>query len=58
MPTNLILYYLITILILVTNIFIILTTLISLFRYLFNSSYASVLSEKRIKIVFLSSTIF
>ena len=52
MLANLILYYLITILILVINIFIVLTTLINLFRYLFNSSYASVLSEKRIKIVF------
>ena len=35
------------------GIFIVLTILISLFRYLFNSSCASVLSEKRIKIVFL-----
>ena len=52
MLTNLILYYLITILVLVTNIFIVLTTLISLSRYLFSSSCASALSEKRIKIVF------
>ena len=52
MPVNLTLYYLITILVFVTNIFTALTTLISLFRYLFNSSCASALSEKRIKIVF------
>ena len=52
MSANLILYYLITILTLVTSIFIVLTFLISLFRYLFSSSYASVLSEKRTKIVF------
>ena len=51
MPTNLILYYLITILIFVINIFIVLTILISLFRYLFNSSYAFILSKKRIKII-------
>ena len=50
--TNLILYYLITILVFVTSIFTALTILISLFRYLFNSSYASVLSEKKTKIVF------
>ena len=49
---NLILYYLITILALVTNIFIVLIILISLFRYLFSSSCASVLSEKRTEIVF------
>ena len=52
MPTNLILYYLVTILALVISIFTALTTLISLFRYLFSSSYAFVLSEKRTKIVF------
>ena len=52
MPANLILYYLITILIPVTSIFITLTTLISLFRYLFNSSCAFILSEKRTKIIF------
>ena len=51
MLTNLILYYLITILIFVINIFIILTILISLFRYLFSSSCAFILSEKKIKIV-------
>ena len=48
---NFILYYLITILIFITNIFTALTILISLFRYLFNSSYASVLSKRRIEIV-------
>ena len=52
MPTNLTLYYLITILIPVTSIFTVLTILISLFRYLFSSSYASALSERRIKIAF------
>ena len=52
MLTNLILYYLITILIFVTNIFTVLIILISLFRYLFNSSCASVLFKKKIKIVF------
>ena len=52
MPVNLILYYLITILAFVISIFTVLTTLISLFRCLFSSSCASVLSKKRIKIVF------
>ena len=52
MPTNLTLYYLITILVFVINIFTALTALISLFRCLFSSSYASALSEKRIKIAF------
>ena len=52
MSANLILYYLITILALVISIFIALIILISLFRYLFSSSYASALSKKRIKIVF------
>ena len=51
MSANLILYYLIIILVFVTSISIVLTVLISLFRYLFNSSCASALSEKRIKIV-------
>ena len=51
-PTNLTLYYLITILIPVISIFIALITLISLFRCLFSSSYSSALSKKRIKIVF------
>ena len=52
MSVNLILYYLITTLIPVTSIFIVLITLINLFRYLFNSSCASILSKKKIKIVF------
>ena len=52
MSVNLILYYLITILAPVISIFTVLIILISLFRYLFSSSYASTLSKKRIKIVF------
>ena len=52
MPINLILYYLIIILASVTSISTVLITLINLFRYLFSSSYASALSEKRIKIAF------
>ena len=52
MPTNLILYYLVTILAFVISIFIVLTILISLFRCLFSSSYASILSKKRTKITF------
>ena len=52
MPINLTLYYLITILTFVINIFTVLTTLISLFRCLFSSSYASTLSEKSTKIAF------
>ena len=56
---NLTLYYLITILVPVTSISIVLTTLISLFRCLFSSSCASILSEKRIKIVsFIEYDIF
>ena len=51
MSANLILYYLITTLTPVINIFIVLIILISLFRYLFSSSCASVLSEKRTEIV-------
>ena len=51
-PVNLTLYYLITILAFVTNISTALITLISLFRCLFNSSYASILSKKKIKIAF------
>ena len=50
-PTNLILYYLITTSALVISISIVLTILISLFRYLFSSSCASVLFKKKIKIV-------
>ena len=52
MPTNLILYYLVTTLAPVTNISTVLIILISLFRYLFSSSYASTLSKRRIKIAF------
>ena len=48
---NLILYYLITILAPVTSIFTVLIILISLFRCLFSSSYAFILSKKRTKIV-------
>ena len=51
MPANLTLYYLITILALVISIFIVLIILISLFRYLFSSSYASALSEKGTEMV-------
>ena len=51
MPTNLTLYYLITILAPVTNIFTVLIILISLFRCLFSSSYAFTLFKKKIKIV-------
>ena len=40
------------ILVSVISIFTALTILISLFRYLFSSSYASILSKKRIKIIF------
>ena len=50
--TNLILYYLVTILVPVISIFIVLIILINLFRYLFNSSCAFILSKKKIKIVF------
>ena len=50
--TNLILYYLITILVFIISISTVLTTLISLFRYLFNSSYAFTLSDKKTEIVF------
>ena len=52
MSANLILYYLITILVFVINIFTVLTALISLFPYLFSSSCASALFEKRIEIAF------
>ena len=51
MPTNLTLYYLITISAPVTSIFTVLIILISLFRCLFSSSCASVLFKKRTKIV-------
>ena len=49
-PTNLILYYLITILALITNTSTILTILISLFRYLFTNSFTSDLSDRNTKI--------
>ena len=52
MPINLILCYLVTTLVLITNIFTVLTILISLFRCLFSSSCASILSDRKIKIVF------
>ena len=51
-PTNLILYYLVTTSASITSISTALTTLINLFRYLFSSSCASVLSKKKIKIAF------
>ena len=50
MPTNLTLYYLITTLIPITSISIALTILISLSRYLFSSSCASTLFNKKTKI--------
>ena len=49
---NLILYYLIIILAPITNTSTILTTLISLFRYLFTNSFTSNLSDKNTEIVF------
>ena len=52
MPINLTLYYLVTILVFITSISIVLIALISLFRCLFSSSCASVLSDKKIKMVF------
>ena len=51
MSANLTLYYLITTLIFVINIFIVLTILISLFQYLFSSSCAFILFKKRTEIV-------
>ena len=50
MPTNLALYYLVTIAIPVTNILTIFIVLISLFLYPFSNSFASDLSDKRIEI--------
>ena len=50
--TNLTLYYLITTLAPVTSISTALIILVNLSRYLFSSSYASVLSKKGIKIIF------
>ena len=50
MPTNLTLYYLITISILIISILITFTALISLFLYPFNNSFTSDLSYKKIEI--------
>ena len=50
-PINLILYYLIIILAFIINTSIVLTILISLFRYLFTNSFASNLSDKNTKII-------
>ena len=47
--TNLILYFLITTLASVINIFIVLIILINLFHCLFSSSYAFTLSKKGLK---------
>ena len=52
MLTNLILYYLIIISVLVISISTVLTILINLFRYLFNSSCAFILFKKRTEIAF------
>ena len=52
MPANLTLNYLITILVSVIGIFTALIILINLFRCLFSSSYASILSERKIKMIF------
>ena len=49
---NLILYYLVTILTPITDMSIILTILISLFRYLFINSFTSDLFDRSTKIVF------
>ena len=49
-PTNLILYYLVTISAPVTNTSTILTILISLFRYLFINSFTSDLSDRNTEI--------
>ena len=50
MPTNLTLYYLITISTLIINILIAFTALISLFLYPFNNSFTSDLSDKKTEI--------
>ena len=50
MPTNLTLYYLITISTSIINILIIFTVLISLFLYPFSNSFTSDLSDRRIEI--------
>ena len=51
---SLILYYLVTTLTLITNTLIILTILISLFRYLFINSFTSDLSDRNTEIAFFS----
>ena len=53
-PANLTLYYLIIILAPIINTLIILTVLISLFRYLFTNSFTSNLSHRSTKIAFFS----
>ena len=50
-PVNLTLYYLIIILTPITNTSIVLTILISLFRYLFTNSFTSNLSDRSTEIV-------
>ena len=50
MPTNLTLYYLITISTLIISILTVFIALISLFLYPFNNSFTSDLSDKRIEI--------
>ena len=50
MPTNLTLYYLITISTFIISILTVFTALISLFLYPFNNSFTSDLSDKRIEI--------
>ena len=50
MPTNLTLYYLITISILIISILTAFTALISLFLYPFNNSFTSDLSDRKIEI--------
>ena len=49
---NLILYYLMIILAFIINTLIVLTTLISLFRYLFTNSFTSDLSDRSTEIAF------
>ena len=49
-PTNLTLYYLVTISIFITNILIIFTALISLFLYPFSNSFTSDLFDKKTEI--------
>ena len=54
MPTNLTLYYLITISTFITNILIVFTVLISLFFHPFSNLFTSDLSDKRTEIDFFS----